>query len=113
MKAGAVDFLTKPVQRDALLGAVRSALSRDAESRALHDSLHTLRRRYESLTSRERSVFALVVAGKLNKNIATELQISERTVKMHRAQVMAKLHATSLAELVQSAEQLKSVASSE
>jgi FixJ family two-component response regulator len=109
MKAGAVDFLTKPVQRDALLCAVRSALAQDAERRAIHDNLHTIRTRYESLTSRERDVFALVVAGKLNKNIATELAISERTVKMHRAQVMAKLHVTSVAALVRFAGQLKAV----
>jgi FixJ family two-component response regulator len=111
MKAGAVDFLTKPVQRDTLLSAVRSALARDADNRAARGRASALRSRYETLTERERAVFSLVVAGKLNKHIATELAISERTVKAHRAQVMEKMHVRSLAELVHIAEQLQAGAS--
>jgi FixJ family two-component response regulator len=107
MKSGAVDFLTKPVQREALLTAVRNALARDAETRAAQGRASALHFRYETLTPRERAVFALVVAGKLNKHIATELGISERTVKAHRAQVMEKMHVASLAELVRVAEQLQ------
>jgi FixJ family two-component response regulator len=106
MKAGAVDFLTKPVQRDALLTAVRIALARDAQTRGARERLSGLRSRFESLTPRERDVFALVVAGKLNKLVAAELGTSERTVKAHRAQVMEKMQVASLAELVHVAEQL-------
>jgi FixJ family two-component response regulator len=107
MKAGAVDFLTKPVTREALLNAVQSALARDTENRTARKKVGTLRSRYESLTPRERAVFAFVNAGKLNKQIARELGTSERTVKAHRAKVMEKMHVTSLAELVHLAEQLQ------
>jgi FixJ family two-component response regulator len=107
MRAGAVDFLTKPVQREALLSAVRNALARDAENRAARCSTSELCLRYETLTQRERAVFALVVAGKLNKHIAVELGVSERTVKAHRAAVMEKMRVTSLAELVHLADQLQ------
>jgi FixJ family two-component response regulator len=107
MKAGAVDFLTKPVQREALLSAVRNALAKDAENRAARGRASALHARYEALTPRERAVFALVVAGKLNKHVAAELGISERTVKAHRAGVMEKMRVTSLAELVHLAEQLQ------
>lgn len=107
MKAGAVDFLTKPVQRQALLTAVQSALARDLENRTVRSREDAVRLAYESLTPRERAVFALVVAGKLNKHVAAELGICERTVKSHRAVVMEKMHVTSLAELVHVAEQLK------
>jgi FixJ family two-component response regulator len=98
MKAGSVDFLTKPVQREELFSAIRVALARDAEARSTQDKARRLHSCYESLTTRERDVLALVVAGNLNKHIAKELKISERTVKAHRAQVMMKLQARSLAE---------------
>jgi FixJ family two-component response regulator len=107
MKAGAVDFLTKPVQRQVLLNAVRNALARDQESRRAREQDATLRARRETLTPREHSVFTLVVAGKANKEIAAELGTSERTVKAHRAQVMAKMQVTSLAELVHIADRLQ------
>jgi FixJ family two-component response regulator len=113
MKAGAVDFLTKPIQRAALLAAVHTALGRDAENRAARGKGNALNAHYEKMTVRERAVFALVVAGKLNKHIASELGISERTVKSHRAQVMEKMHVTSLAELVHIADKLQATAMSE
>ncbi len=106
MKAGAVDFLTKPVQREALLTAIQNALARDAENRAARTRASAVQTHYKALTSRERAVFALVIAGRLNKQIAAELDISERTVKSHRAQVMKKMHVTSVTELVRVAEQL-------
>jgi FixJ family two-component response regulator len=106
MKAGAVDFLTKPVERMALLNAVHNALARDAENRMARDRMSVWRSRFATLTARERAVFTLVVVGKLNKQIATELGASERTVKAHRAQVMEKMQVASLAELVHVAEQL-------
>jgi FixJ family two-component response regulator len=107
MKAGAQDFLTKPVQRKELLTAVQNALARDAENRKARERTAELHSCYESLTARERSVFALVVAGKLNKQIAAELSTTERTVKAHRSHVMEKMHVASLAELVRVAEQLQ------
>jgi FixJ family two-component response regulator len=110
MKAGAVDFLTKPVGREALLGAVRSAIARDAEARAAWEVLRVLRARYESLTPREREVFTGVVAGKLNKQIAADLGTAERTIKAHRAQVMEKMQVASIAELVYAADQLRAAA---
>jgi FixJ family two-component response regulator len=106
MKAGAVDFLTKPVQRDALLNAVQNALARDAENRTVHERVDAVQARFESLTPRERAVLTRVVAGKLNKQIAAEVGISERTVKAHRAHVMEKMQVTSLAELIHVAEHL-------
>ena len=100
MKAGAVDFLTKPVKRDVLLTAVRAALTRDVVARASRAELRGLRDRFETLTTREREVFERVVNGRLNKQIANDLGTSIRTVKAHRANVMSKMAAGSLAELV-------------
>src|SRR5262245_21216380 len=107
IKAGAVDFLTKPVQRQVLLNTVELALARDRESRKARDQDGCLRACFETLTQRERAVFTLVAAGKANKQIATELGTSERTVKAHRAQVMEKMQVTSLAELVRAAGRLQ------
>lgn len=107
MKAGAVDFLTKPIKRDVLLNAVRTALARDLRLHTSHEQRRDLRMRFTKLTPRERNVFELVVAGRLNKQIAAELGMAERTVKAHRAQVMAKMQATSLAELVHLADKMQ------
>jgi FixJ family two-component response regulator len=107
MKAGAVDFLTKPVERDILLDAIRRALARDATQRTAREEAGRLHERFASLTRRERQVFDLVVAGKLNKQIAGELGMAERTVKLTRAHVMTKLGAGSAAELGRLAEQLR------
>jgi RNA polymerase sigma factor (sigma-70 family) len=107
IKAGAVDFLTKPVERQVLLNAVRDALARDEEGRKARDRDGSLRACFATLTPRERAVFTQVAAGKANKQIATDLGTSERTVKAHRARVMEKLQVTSLAELVRVADRLQ------
>ncbi len=106
MKAGAVDFLTKPVERGPLLAAIRAALAREAAQSATEERRAELRKRYASLTDRERAVLQGVVDGKLNKQIAGDLDIAERTVKAHRANVMAKLGADSPAVLGRMVEQL-------
>jgi FixJ family two-component response regulator len=106
MKMGAVDFLTKPVDPAALLGAVEAALERDRAASARRAEAATLRERHARLTGREREVFAHVVAGEPNKVVARALGITERTVKMHRAQVMGKLGASSVADLVRAAQLL-------
>jgi FixJ family two-component response regulator len=107
MKAGAVDFLTKPVERTALLDAIARALEADAVRRASHGAGAELRARFAQLTPREREVFEMVVAGLLNKQIAGKLGIGERTVKAQRAQVMAKLGAANAAELGRIAAELR------
>jgi len=113
MRAGAEDFLTKPVAREKLVAAVERALTRDAQQRAHDSELDGLRARVSRLTPRESEVFALVVRGKLNKQIAGELGTAERTVKAHRQKVMEKCEAQSLAELVRMAERLGMVAAPE
>jgi len=106
MKDGAVEFLTKPVRSRDLLAAIRAAIERDRASQLARRDTDALRERYERLTPREREVLALVVRGLLNKQIAGELATSERTVKFHRAHIMEKMQAQSLAELVRMAEHL-------
>ena len=106
MKGGAVDFLTKPVGRETLLRAVENALERDATERKSRAILSELRKRYETLTAREREVVAHVVSGKLNKQIGFNLGTTERTIKAHRARIMDKLGAQSVAELTRMAQAL-------
>jgi FixJ family two-component response regulator len=106
VKAGAVDFLTKPVNDETLLRAVRAALKRAAEQRELIAEVALLRQRHSLLTPREREVMEHVVAGKLNKQIAADLGTGEHTIKVHRARVMEKMQAESLADLVRIAERL-------
>jgi FixJ family two-component response regulator len=106
MREGAEDFLTKPVKKEVLFPAIERALARSARERAARAERREWRSRYDTLTPREREVMALVVSGKLNKQIAGDLGTVERTVKAHRAQVMEKMQVTSLAELVRAAELL-------
>ena len=100
MKAGAVDFLTKPFDQQELLAAVRSAIDKDRSARAARAERSSIGVRVAALTPREREVMVHVVAGHLNKQIAAELGIAEKTVKVHRARVMKKMGAGSVAELV-------------
>jgi FixJ family two-component response regulator len=100
MKAGAVDFLTKPVEARRLLGAIANAIRLDSAARAERHSQLQIRTRIASLTRRETEVFEHVVQGRLNKQIAAELGTVEKTVKVHRARVMQKMHVRTLAELV-------------
>lgn len=100
MKFGAADFLTKPVDGDKLLGSVRSAIEKNRQTRLDRAELADIRHRLSTLTPREHEVLALVVAGQLNKQTAAELGTAEKTIKVHRARVMAKMKARSLPELV-------------
>jgi FixJ family two-component response regulator len=106
MKAGAVGFLTKPLRNQDLLDAVKEGISIDREARQRRDDIAELRTRYGSLTAREREVFALVVTGSLNKQIALQLGTTERTVKAHRGQMVQKMQADSVADLVRMADKL-------
>jgi FixJ family two-component response regulator len=106
MKAGAMEFLTKPFRDQVLLDAIQQALERDRQAREQRAQSEALRRRYRLLTPRERDVLARVVAGLLNKQIAAELGTSEASVKVHRQHVMAKMGAGSLADLVRMADRL-------
>jgi FixJ family two-component response regulator len=106
MKAGAVEFLTKPFKDDVLLDAIRGAIDHSRAALRLDSEMRLLRKRYESLTPREREVMGLVVSGLLNKQVGGELGISEITVKAHRGQVMRKMKADSLADLVTMAARL-------
>jgi FixJ family two-component response regulator len=106
MKAGAVDFLTKPIREQDLIDAVATAIRMDQERRRESAQIAQLRERYALLTPRERQVMALVVSGLMNKQVANELSISEVTVKMHRGSVMRKLEAKSVAILARIAEAL-------
>jgi len=100
MKAGAVDFLTKPLDEQKLLGAVRIALQKDRSAREKDADRCVITARLDSLTARERQVLNGVVAGKLNKQIAADLGTAEKTIKVHRARMMRKMQVDSLAELV-------------
>lgn len=107
VKAGAVDFLTKPVAAESLLAAVRAGVAQDASSRQALAETEALRRRFTSLTDREREVLAALAIGKLNKQIAGDLGIVEQTVKFHRARIMERMQARTVAELMHMAARLE------
>jgi RNA polymerase sigma factor (sigma-70 family) len=107
MKAGAIEFLTKPFRDQDLLDAIQVALDRDRARRQREGEIATLRERFESLSAREREVVAMVVSGMPNKQIAAKIGITENTVKVHRSRAMEKLQAQSLADLVKMVERLR------
>jgi FixJ family two-component response regulator len=107
MKAGAIDFLTKPLRSQDVLDAVDAALARDRKRRTEEVAISAVRQRYETLTARERQVIALVTSGKMNKQMAGELQLSEITIKVYRGAVMKKMGAQTLADLVKMSELLR------
>ena len=109
LKSGAVEFLTKPFRDQDLLDAIQQALQRDRAAREQQAEVDGLHGRYQALTAREREVMGLVVSGMLNKQIASEIGASEATVKIHRGNVMQKMQAGSLIELVRIADKLKFV----
>src|SRR5205085_505717 len=112
MKGGAVEFLTKPFRDQDLLDAIQLGLARDRASLAQGKELAVLRARFELLSPREREVVAHVVKGKINKRIADDIGVTEITVKVHRGQVMRKMHATSIVDLTRMADKLQAVISS-
>ncbi|HET7452811.1 MAG TPA: response regulator [Thermoanaerobaculia bacterium] len=107
MKGGAIDFLPKPIGRKELLEAIDRAIASDHDARRSEREISTLREKYDLLTPREREVLSLVVSGCLNKQAASRLEIAEKTIKVHRAQVMRKMEAGSLADLVRMASRLE------
>jgi FixJ family two-component response regulator len=108
IKSGAADFLTKPVRPQELLDAIQSAIARDTDRRSAAAELGRIREAFDSLTVQERKVALLVVAGKLNKQVAAEIGLSEATVKLHRGRVMKKMHAPGLIDLVRMIDRLSS-----
>jgi FixJ family two-component response regulator len=112
MQAGAVNFLTKPVRAEDLIGAVRVAVERDGAARRAHAEVHAINQRMASLTSRESEVLHFVIAGRLNKQIAGDLGIAEKTIKVHRARMMEKMEVRSVAALVHLTDQAGIVPSS-
>lgn len=106
MKGGAIDFLTKPVRDQDILDAVQAAIERDRKRRDLNKTVSNVRSRFESLSSRERDVLALVTSGLMNKQVAAQLGLAEITVKIYRGQIMRKMGAKSLADLVRMSEAL-------
>ena len=111
LKSGAVEFLTKPFRDQDLLDAIQQALQRDRIAQEQEAEINDLRQRYQTLTMREREVMSLVVSGRLNKQVASEIGASEATVKIHRGNVMQKMQAGSIVELVRIADKLKPVSS--
>jgi FixJ family two-component response regulator len=107
LKSGAVEFLTKPFRDQDLLDAIQQALQRDRIAQEQEAEINDLRQRYQTLTMREREVMSLVVSGRLNKQVASEIGASEATVKIHRGNVMQKMRAGSIVELVRIADKLK------